>query len=67
MNELKLWNCMKWECVQTLLFSCPNPSSLRMDMNITANFFVLADSQRKVSNLEEKNIKIERSLKLAYL
>jgi len=48
MSELKLWNCMKWECVQTLRFSSTSPTTLRMDMNITANFFILADSERKV-------------------
>ena len=59
-QELKLWSCESWECLQTLTFSSPAnlPSNFQADpcirvaLDLTANYMLCSDIRRKVYMLD---------------
>ncbi|XP_060069080.1 enhancer of mRNA-decapping protein 4-like [Ylistrum balloti] len=55
-QELKIWTCESWTCLQTIRFSCPPglPSNFQLDpcmkaaLDLSAKYLVLSDIRRKV-------------------
>ncbi|XP_077542100.1 enhancer of mRNA-decapping protein 4 homolog Ge-1 isoform X5 [Haemaphysalis longicornis] len=52
-TELKLWNCERWTCLQTIRFIVPPgdtapPPAFKVEVDPSANYIVLSDIHRKV-------------------
>lgn len=52
-SEIKIWTCETWSCLQTLRYAPDDDSSssalkLKVAVDITANFILISDMQRKV-------------------
>lgn len=47
-TEIKLWTCKTWKCLQTLKFHSPSPCSLKLEMDLAAQFLVITDVKKKV-------------------
>ncbi|KAL4234139.1 enhancer of mRNA decapping 4 [Mactra antiquata] len=55
-QEIKLWSCESWKCLQTIRFLCPPnmPSNfsvepcMKASLDLSAKFFVLSDIKRNV-------------------
>ncbi len=61
-KEIKIWSCESWTCLQTLRFlSPPNlqvEPCIKAAMDLSANYLVLSDINRKVNafNITSRNI-----------
>ncbi len=55
-SEIKIWTCETWSCIQTIKYEPfdDSPSSsfkLKVAVDITANYILVSDMQRKVGVL----------------
>lgn len=53
-TELKIWTCETWSCLQTLKYEpiddmSSSPLKLKVAVDITANYILVSDMQRRVS------------------
>lgn len=50
-SEIKIWSCESWTCLQTFKYAPNNGNAakLKVAVDITANYILLSDMQRKVN------------------
>ena len=69
-QEIKIWSCESWNCLQTVRFLCPQglPSNFAMEpcmkaaLDLSARYFILSDIRRRVGTVVMiLNIQTDRS------
>jgi enhancer of mRNA-decapping protein 4 len=49
-REIKIWCCIKWQCLQTIRFTCDDDivPCLKTSIDLSSNYLLLSDITRKV-------------------
>jgi enhancer of mRNA-decapping protein 4 len=51
-REIKIWCCLKWQCLQTIRFTCDDDIApcLKTSIDLSSNYLLLSDISKKVWN-----------------
>lgn len=65
-QEIKLWSCEKWICLQTIRFLLPSDGitqfRLKAELDLSSNYFLLSDISRKVLYVFEIEEEITKNI-----
>ncbi|XP_067132406.1 enhancer of mRNA-decapping protein 4-like isoform X2 [Centruroides vittatus] len=65
-QEIKLWSCEKWVCLQTIRFILPSDGNtqfrLKAELDLSSKYFLLSDISRKVLHVFEIEEEITKNI-----